>query len=233
MPVPVLKPTSVRDEAFAGLRYHVEGELVPVLHIELWQMPIYFEHHILLWKEPQVQIGMKRLAGAFKRIIAGMPIVMVQAVGPGQIGFSRDGAGHVFGIHFQHGQALDVREHQWLAATESLDYTFNRVKGFANMMFSGTGLFIYTFHCVQAEGILWLHGYGNVFEINLAPGQALDVEPGGWIYKDPSVRMETIVQQFTTGIFGSAGQLVCNRFFGPGRLGIQSMSLFVSEGAAS
>jgi len=229
MPAPVLLPTSIQNESFAGLVYHLEGEIVPVLHIELGHMPIYFEHHILLWKEPHVQIGMKRLNGVFKRIISGMPIVMVQAVGPGQIGFSRDGAGHVFPIHFRQGQMLDVREHQWLAATDSLDYTFNRVKGFANMLFSGTGLFIDTFVCTQPQGILWLHGYGNVFEIMLAPGQAMDVEPGGWIYKDPSVRMETVVQSLTTGIFGSAGQLVFNRFIGPGRLGIQSMYVHLSE----
>ncbi len=151
MPIPVLKPTSVHDEAFAGVVYHVEGELVPVLHIELSRMPVYFEHHILLWKEPQVQIGVKQLAGAFKRVISGMPVFMVQAMGPGQIGFSRDGAGHVFGMHLQGGQSLDVREHQWLAATDSLQFTFTRIKGFANVMFSGTGLFISTFTCVAPE----------------------------------------------------------------------------------
>ena len=107
MPVPILKPTSVHDEMFAGVTYHVEGELVPVLHLELSAMPVYFEHHILLWKDPQVQIGVKKLAGAFKRVISGMPIVMVQAGGPGQIGFSRDGAGHVFGMHLQRAEIND------------------------------------------------------------------------------------------------------------------------------
>ena len=202
---------------------------MPVLHVELSRMPIYFEHHILLWKEPQVMIGVKKLAGMFKRVISGMPIFMVQAAGPGQIGFSRDGAGHVFGIHLQQGQSLDVREHQWLAATDSLDYTFNRVKGFANIMASGTRLFIDTFNCTQAEGILWIHGYGNVFELTLASGQQIDIEPGGWIYKDPTVRMETNFQQLSTGIFASAGQLVFNRFTGPGRVGVQSMYVHLVE----
>ena len=229
MPIPVLKPTSVHDESFAGVTYHVEGELVPVLHLELGRMPVYFEHHILLWTDPMVQIGLKKLSGAFKRVISGMPIVMVQAAGPGQMGFSRDGAGHVFGMHLQAGQSLDVREHQWLAATDSLDYTFNRVKGFANIMFSGTGLFIDTFRCMAPEGILWLHGYGNVFELTLGPGQQIDVEPGGWIYKDPTVQMETVVQQLGTSIFASAGQLVFNRFTGPGRLGVQSMYVHLQE----
>lgn len=223
MAVPVLKPTNVRDENFAWVTYHIQGELVPVLITEVAQNPVYFEHHILLWKDPTLDIVVKPLAGAFKRMIAGMPVVMVQTAGMGRIGFSRDGAGHVFGIHFQQGESLDVREHQWLAATETLDYSFSRIKGIANMMFSGTGFFIDTFTCTGPQGILWMHGYGNVFELTLGPGEQIDIEPGGWIYKDRTVRMDTMVQRLATGLFASAGQLVFNRFTGPGRIGLQSM----------
>jgi len=53
VPIPILKPTAARDEQFAGVTYHIEGELVPVLRIELASVPVYFEHHILLWKEPE------------------------------------------------------------------------------------------------------------------------------------------------------------------------------------
>ena len=35
MPIPVLRPTAARAETFAGVTYHIEGELVPVLHVEL------------------------------------------------------------------------------------------------------------------------------------------------------------------------------------------------------
>jgi len=223
MAVPVLKPTNVQDEQFAGVTYHVQGELVPVLVVEVAGVPVYFEHHILLWKDPLLNVAIKPLAGAFKRMISGMPVVMVQSEGHGKIGFSRDGAGHLFGIHFRQGDTLDVREHQWLAATDSLDYTFTRVRGMANMLFSGTGLFIDTFTCKGPEGILWLHGYGNVFELTLGPGEQIDIEPGGWIYKDRSVQMDTQVQRLATGLFASAGQLVFNRFTGPGRIGLQSM----------
>ena len=41
------------------------------------------------------------------------------------------------------------------------------------------------------------------------------------MYKDRTVQMETQFQKFSTGIFASAGQLVWNRFTGPGRVGIQ------------
>jgi uncharacterized protein (AIM24 family) len=132
VPIPILKPTLARDEQFAGVTYHIEGELVPVLRIELGSVPVYFEHHILLWKEPRTQIGIKSLKGGFKRIMAGMPILMTEASGPGQIAFSRDGAGHILGIHLNRGEGIEMREHQFLAATGSVDYTFTRVKGVSN-----------------------------------------------------------------------------------------------------
>ncbi len=228
--VPRLMPTGVRDESYAGVTYHIEGELVPVLHIEMGTDSVYFEHHVLLWKNVSVDIGLKSLAGGFKRLIAGLPIFMTEARGPGNIGFSRDGAGQVFGLHLEPGQSIDVREHQFLAATEGVDYNFTRVKGISNMFFGGSGFFIDTFSCSRRPGILWLHGYGNVFEVTLEPGQQFDVEPGGWVYKDPSVMMETQFQRFATGFLASAGQLFWNRFTGPGRVAIQSMYIHLPEG---
>ncbi len=224
MAVPVQLPTAARDESFAGLTYHIEGELVPVLHLELNGVPVYFEHHILLWKDPGVEIGVKSLKGAFKRVLSGMPIFMTEAKGSGRIAFSRDGVGHVFPIHLKAGESIDVREHQFLAATDSVDYTFTRVKGAANMLFSGTGFFIDTF-TARKEGVLWLHGYGNVFEVTLAASEQIDIEPGGWVYKDRGVQMQTIFQRLATGLFAGAGQVFWNRFTGPGRIGLQSMYL--------
>lgn len=229
MTVPVLKPTNVQNENFAGVTYHIQGELVPVLHIELGNMPVFFEHHVLLWKEPDVDIGMKAVSGVFKRAIAGLPILMTIAEGPGRIGFSRDGAGHVFGVHLNKGETIEVREHQFLAATDNLEYGFARVKGIANMLFGGSGFFIDRFSSKNESGIVWLHGYGNVFEIELKADESIDVEPSAWIYKQPSVRMDTNIQRFTAGLFGANGQLVVNRFTGPGRLGIQSMSLYFPQ----
>src|SRR5438067_8858786 len=142
MATPVLMATQAADASFAGVTFHIQGELVPALTVELSAMPVYFEHHILLWKDPIVQINIKSLKGAFKRVLAGMPVFMTEARGPGRIAFSRDGVGHVFAVHLAPGQGLDVREHQFLAATDAVDYTFTRVKGIANLLFGGTGFFI-------------------------------------------------------------------------------------------
>ncbi len=71
-----------------------------------------------------------------------------------------------------------MREHQFLAATGNLDYTFSRVKGVSNMLFGCTGFFVDRFSAGHQEGVLWLHGYGNVFEKMLAPNEQIDIEPG-------------------------------------------------------
>ena len=221
MEKPVLLPTSAQAEIFAGITYHLDGELVPVLTVELSpNTSVYFEHHILLWKHPSVSIGIRAMKGALKRMMAGIQIFVTEAKGQGQIAFSRDGAGHIVAMHLQPGQELHIREHQFLAATGNIDYTFERVKGVANMLFGGTGFFIDKFRAAQGDGIVWLHGYGNVFEKVLAQGEQIDIEPGGWLYKDPTVRMETNTQRISTGM-----NLIMNRFTGPGRVGIQSMYL--------
>jgi len=222
-PTAVISQTGPEPVQFGGVTYSIEGQVVPVLSVDLHQgMNVYFEHHILLWKHPSIHIGVKSLKGAVKRLMAGLPIFITEATGTGTIAFSRDGSGQVFPLHLKQGQEYHVREHQFLAATGNVDYSYKRVKGLANMLFGGTGYFIDTFKSVQGDGIVWLHGYGNVFNKNLAQGEQIDVEPGGWLYYDPTVKMDTIITNLSTGIFASFN-IVVNRFTGPGNIGIQSM----------
>lgn len=115
-------------------------------------------------------------------------------------------------------------EHIFSFFSKGLQKNIIGVKGISNMLFEGTGFFIDRFHCTNSEGILWLHGYGNVFEKTLAPGEQSDIEPDGWLYKDPDVRMETKVQSLSTGFLAGIN-IVMNRFTGPDRIGIQSMYL--------
>jgi len=221
----------------------IDGELVPVVDIMLGnQLPIYFEHHILLWKHPGVQLGFKSIKGAAKRLFAGLQIFISEAQGPGNIAFSRDSVGQIVALRLQPGQMVEVREHQFLVATGNVDYGFTFMQGAANILFSRTGLFIDQFTARGSEGMVLLHGYGNVFEKMLAPGETLDIEPGAWLWKDPSVNMQVTTvagSQRGGGIFGAIGGLVAgasiilNRFTGPGRVGIQSMTYHppVAEGA--
>jgi uncharacterized protein (AIM24 family) len=218
----------------ADMTISIDGELVPVVDVMLGnQLSVYFEHHILLWKHPGVQIGFKSLRGAARRFFAGLQIFITEAQGPGNISFSRDSVGQIVALRLQPGQMVEVREHQFLVATSNVDYGFTFVQGAANILFSRTGLFIDQFTCRAGEGMVLLHGYGNVFEKTLAPGEALDIEPGAWLWKDPSVQMSVTTvagSQRGGGILGAIGgmmagaSIILNRFIGPGRVGIQSMT---------
>ena len=64
----------------------IEGTYVPVADVRLAQGDgVYFAHHVLLWMDTAVQVSAMSLKGAFKRMLAGMPIVMTQAQGPGRV----------------------------------------------------------------------------------------------------------------------------------------------------
>ena len=72
---PVLLPTRIDEGHGPGVMYRIQGDLVPVLHIRVdGSMPIYFEHHVILWKDPALNLGVKAMAGGIKRMVAGMPL---------------------------------------------------------------------------------------------------------------------------------------------------------------
>jgi uncharacterized protein (AIM24 family) len=231
---PQILPTQIAEGGAPGLRYRLEGELVPVLHMALdGQVPVYFEHHVLLWKYPALQIGQHPLKkGLKRRVFGGMPLLLLQAESAGELAFSRDAPGHIAALHLQPGQGIVVREHQFLAATGGIEYDYSRIQGFANMLYGG-GFFVDQFLAGDQEGVVWVHGYGNVFEKQLEPGETIDIEPGGWVYRDHSVQMSQEVYGFKTGLLSGAGNLVFNRFTGPGRIGLQSAYYHppVAEGA--
>jgi uncharacterized protein (AIM24 family) len=228
----------------ADMTITIDGELVPVVDIMLGnKIPIYFEHHILLWKHPGVQLGFKSLKSAARRFFAGLQILLTEAQGPGNISFSRDSVGQIVALRLQPGQSVEVREHQFLIASGNVDYNFIFLRSAANILFSRTGLFIDQFTARGSEGILLLHGYGNVFEKMLAPGEVLDIEPGAWLWKDPSVEMKVTTvagSQRRRAVLGAIGgfmagtSIMLNRFVGPGRIGIQSMTYHppIVEGAS-
>ncbi|MFZ0215877.1 MAG: AIM24 family protein [Candidatus Dormiibacterota bacterium] len=215
---------------FARSTCQVEGEIVPVAEINLGQGDwVFFEHHVMLWKDPAVGMSVMQLQGGMRRVFAGMPFIISVAQGPGRIAFSRDQTGEIVVLPLQPGRELDVREHAFLLGAHSISYSFVRIKGLANILFGGQGMYMDRFVAPQEPGLLLLHGYGNVFERQLRQGESILVEPGGFLYKDSSVTMQVVSQQLKTGLFGGAG-LNLAQLTGPGRVGIQSMYVHHATG---
>jgi uncharacterized protein (AIM24 family) len=208
---------------FGNSTCQVEGAIVPVLEVDLAAgESVYFEHHVLLWKDGRVPTAVLPLTGVVKRLLAGMPLVITTATGPGRVAFSRDATGELVLMPLHPGAELDVREHAFVLASRTIDYSYLRIKGLRNILFGGQGMFMDRFVAAGAPGLLVLHGYGNVFERRLAAGESILVEPGAFLYKDASVGMQVEMQRLSTGLFGGTGMCLV-RMTGPGRLGIQSM----------
>jgi uncharacterized protein (AIM24 family) len=200
----------------------VEGELVPVAEVSLAPGDaVYFEHHVMLWKDEQSPISALNTGGGMKRSLGGMPHVITVAQGPGRVAFSKDAPGELVVLPLHPGMELDVREHAFLVASHSISYSFVRIKGLANVLHGGSGMYMDRFITQAAPGLLMLHGNGNVFERMLRPGEKILVEPGGFLYKDSTVNMQAVQQNIKTGMLRRGMYLA--EMTGPGRVGIQSM----------
>jgi uncharacterized protein (AIM24 family) len=208
---------------FGASTCQVEGEVVPVAEINLGPGDsIFFEHHVMLWKNEEVPLSLLQISGGLKRAFAGMPFLISVATGPGRIAFSRDATGELVVLPLHPSMELDVREHAFLLCSHHISYSFVRVKGLTNILFGGQGMYMDRFVTTNTPGLLILHGYGNVFERRLAAGESIMVEPGAFLYKDSSVTMDVEFQKLGTGFFGGTTMSLA-KMTGPGRVGIQSM----------
>jgi uncharacterized protein (AIM24 family) len=101
----------------------IMGNVVPAADVRLAAGEgVFFPQHNLLWQEPAVQVSEMPLRAGWDRRRAGLPVVMLQAVGPGTISFSHDTAGEMVAVPLPAGRAVDVREHQLVAATLGVGY---------------------------------------------------------------------------------------------------------------
>lgn len=228
----------IRDMArirFSRSTCQIIGKYVPVaemsLHEDDW---VYFSHHNLLHTDPQVRLETMRMAGGWNRMLAGMPLIMMTARGPGHIAFSADKPGETLAVPLQHNQAVDVVEHRFLVATGNVTYQwensgiwFSTQKGDDQEYHYPLGQTMDRFWAKGGPGLLLLHAPGNTFVRDLAPGERILIQPSGLIWKDPTVRM-TLHFEYPHGSywFSSARWQAKSAWLslhGPGRVAIQSV----------
>jgi uncharacterized protein (AIM24 family) len=226
----------IRDMArlqFGRSTCQIEGAYVPVADMQLDAADgVYFAHHVLLWKDPGVRIAALPLAGAWKRLLAGLPLVMTEARGPGHIAFSEDRPGEVIALPLQPRQAVEVREHVLLVATSQIAYDwFN--PGIWVTTGSGNdkethyplGQFMDRFTAGNEPGLLLLHGGGNVFVRRLAEGETILIKASSLLFKDTSVSMWLHIERAanpTGSWFTYGARHIWLRLSGPGRIAIES-----------
>jgi uncharacterized protein (AIM24 family) len=232
-----LQQPPIRDMArirFGRSTCQISGTYVPVaemaLHDDDW---VYFSHHVLLHTDPRVQLETLKLAGGWNRIRAGMPLYMMKAQGPGYIAFSADHSGETLAVPLEQNQSVDVVEHRFLVATGNIGYQWMK-SGVWFVTGSGddrewhypVGQMIDRFTAQGGAGLLLLHCPGNSFIRDLGPGERILLQPGGLIWKDPSVQMYLHFEYPRGQYWYSSGRWQAKSVWltlqGPGRIAIQS-----------
>ncbi len=215
-----LKQPPIKDMAriqFGQSQVQIEGRQVPIAQFKLaGQEWIYFGHHTLLWTDPAVRLQAMSMRGGWKRVMAGLPIVMAQASGPGQLGLSDSGAGEIVALPLRAGQSMVVREHRFLCATGSVAYDWQQspiwyVTGQGNdeETHHPLGLYEDRFVARDVPGLVLLHSPGNTFVRDLAPGEPILMKPTAMLYRDVTVTAHLHLEYPQSGFAARAlGDLV-------------------------
>lgn len=218
----------------AGSTIQLDTGVVPVAELNLAQGDnVYFEHHAMLWKQDQVPMTVMSTPGGARRLLGDMPFVLSVAHGAGRLAFSRDAVGALVVLPIDPGMRIDVRGHALLLASGTVLYTFSKVPGLKTVFMAGTGMYFDQFSAADAPGVLVLHGYGNVFQRTLAEGESIELEPGGFLYKDASVNMEVRTVDIG-GASGASAQGMQNakQLAGRGFRGLKAVHSLMQDGLA-
>lgn len=229
---------AIRDMAriqFGQSTCQVEGSMVPSADFRLapedW---IFFSHHTLLWAEPGVRMQAMKMSGGWNRRMAGMPLIMMQASGPGHVALSDDHPGEVIALPLAHGQSIIVREHRFLVGTSAVTYDwhpsgiwFTTGSGDDRETHYPLGQYVDRFSAQGGHGLLLLHSPGNAFIRDLRPGESVLLQPTSLLYWDATVQLHIHFEypRATNPIWSGrySYRTVWLRAIGPGRIAMQSV----------
>jgi len=231
---------AIKDMAkiqFGQSHLQIAGTTVPVAEFALAQHDwIFFSHHVLLWTDGATRVENMPMRGGWNRRLAGMPLIMLEAIGPGHIALSDNHAGEVVALPLQHRQQMWVREHRFLCATGNVNYTwdYNNIwydtsqEQNKQEMHFPMGEYGDIFTAKDGPGLLLLHSPGNTFIRDLKHGESMLVQPSSLLYRDLSVRVDLHLEYpRNRGFFFWSNRWSYRSIFvrvhGPGRIAVQSV----------
>jgi uncharacterized protein (AIM24 family) len=228
----------IRDMArihFNRSTCQISGTYVPVAEMNLSDRDaVYFSHHVLLHTDPQIRLDAMKMAGGWNRRLAGMPLIMMTASGPGHIAFSADHPGETLVVPLQENQSVDVTEHRFLVATTNVGYHWER----AGVWFTTQdgndqeyhwplGPTMDRFTASGGPGLLLLHAPGNTFIRDLRRGEQILIQPSSLIWKDRSVHMSLHFEYPRGQYWFSSNRWQAKSVWlvmhGPGRIAVKSV----------
>ena len=100
---------------FSHSSCQISGAYVPVAELALDAADsVYFTHHALLHAEPSVDLDLMRMPSGWQRSLAGLPVYIMTARGPGHLAIRAAEPGETVAVPLLPGRGIDVAEHRFL-----------------------------------------------------------------------------------------------------------------------
>jgi uncharacterized protein (AIM24 family) len=217
-------------------RCQIAGTLVPAVEFSLGQRDwIYFSHHVLLWTDAVCALRTMSSDDLPDRMLAGLPLVMLEGHGPGHIGLSDNQAGELIAIPLPPRHRILAHPGRFLCATGSVAYDWHRSPVYYRRWQGAEaerefpmGPFYDSFTARGHEGLLLLHSPGNTFLRDLGDSESILVQPSSLVYWDAGVDLSLHLEHPRPLNLPNARdrqnyRLIWLRLTGPGRVAVRSL----------
>ena len=220
----------MEDKSF--LKYEIKGApafAVVTIHLERPGQQVVAEGGAMIYMDGHVQMTTKSTGGLFKglkRKMSGESMFqnyfeIPEGAPPGKVTFSFGAPGDIVHLHLQQGEKWTLSKDAYICGSPSVIVSTKR--GGLKQMFSGEGYFL-TDVTAEAEGDVWMGGYGAIERHELKEGEELVVDNGVMLaFQSHMEHKFSKVGGKKSFILGGEGVVI--RYKGPGVVYTQSREI--------
>ena len=209
------------------MRYEIRGGEFPVVICSLNDgEAMITERGSMVWQTPNISMETRGggLGKMFSRAFSGDSMFqnIYTARGSGTIAFGTSFPGRILPMEIGPGREIVQQKRSFLASTPgvNLEITFNKKLGVG--LFGGEGFIMQR---LSGTGLAFVEIDGDVYEIELAPGEQLIADTGNVAGFEASVQMDIRqVPGLKNKFFGGEG-LFNTLLTGPGKVWLQTMPI--------
>jgi len=204
------------------MEYKILGDVMQALQLQLRQgEQVYAEAGAMLYMGPGIELQARMTGGLVKglmrKFLAGESMFMSVFqcnVPAAHLALANPIAGKIYPIQL-HGNTILAERNAYLCAIGNVDLSVAFTKRFGAGLFGGEGFILQK---ISGEGLVFLHGGGNMIDFDLAPGEQLRVDTGCIVSMADSVKYDIeFVGGFRNALFGGEG-LFYATLSGPGHV---------------
>ena len=214
--------------------FKVVGDAMPCVVCQLnMGEEVQAEAGSLMYMTEGIELNTQMTGGLFagvKRMLSGATLFLTHFkchAHSGQVAFTSHYPAHVRELHLNGDAWLCIQE-SFLFSTTGVEIQSAFTQKFGFGIFSGTGFILQR---LGGHGVAYIHGGGNLMDIDLQPGQHLSVEAGSIVAFQESVQYNIqLVRGLKNSLFGGDGIYLCS-LVGPGRVTISTLPFSKLAGA--